>query len=82
MVVKALKSPPTSSTASAMADADRSAVPLNSRCSRKWDEPARLSSSSREPVPTQNPMHTERASSIRSVATASPDGSVSVRITG
>ncbi len=82
MVVKALKSPPTSSTASAMAVADRSAVPLNSRCSRKCDEPARLSSSSRDPVPTQKPMHTERASSIRSVARASPDGRVSVRITG
>ena len=40
MVVKALQSPPTSSSASAMAAAERVAVPLNSRCSKKCEAPA------------------------------------------
>ena len=82
MVVKALKSPPTSSTASAMAEGERVAVPLKRRCSRKWDAPASLPSSSRAPVPTQKPMHTERASPISSVTRARPEDSSSVRITG
>ena len=38
--VKALMSPPTRSTAREMSVAERVAVPLNSRCSRKWLTPA------------------------------------------
>ena len=53
---------------------------LEQRCSRKWDAPASPAPSSRDPVPTQKPMHTERASSIRSVARDRPDGRTSVRI--
>src|ERR1019366_555486 len=65
-----------------MADAERSGVPLNNRCSRKWEAPDRSTFSSRDPVPTQNPMHTDRASAMASVASTMPDGSVSVRIIG
>ena len=38
--MKALNSPPTASIADAMSSAERVAVPLNSRCSRKWLVPA------------------------------------------
>src|SRR5664280_3645888 len=65
-----------------MAEGERSGVPLKRRCSRTWDAPAWSWSSSREPVPTQKPMHTDRASSIRSVARDRPDGRTSVRIMG
>src|SRR5664280_1500418 len=61
-----------------MAEGERSGVPLKRRCSRTWDAPAWSRSSSREPVPTQKPMHTDRASSIRSVARDRPDGRTSV----
>src|SRR5579875_2267009 len=65
-------SPPTESIAVAISRADRSGVPLKSRCSRKWEAPARAGGSSTEPVPTQNPMLTERTSVISSVTTVRP----------
>ena len=67
-------SPPTRSTASAISRAERSAVPLNSRCSRKCDTPASSAGSSRTPTPTQTPVATDRASGMRSVTTRRPDG--------
>ena len=42
----------------------------------KWLRPARASSSSREPVPIQKPIATERTPSSRSVTTRSPSSSV------
>src|SRR5688572_1600817 len=80
LVVKAFMSPPTASTASAMARADHRGVPLNRRCSRKCDAPAASGASSREPVPTQKPTVTERTSGMRSVTTVRPLSSVVVRI--
>ncbi len=59
--VKALMSPPTRSTAEAMSRALRASVPLNSRCSRKWETPDSWSGSSRAPTPTHTPVATESA---------------------
>src|SRR5437764_6651034 len=73
-------SPPTASTDSAMARAVRVGVPLNSRCSRKWEAPTSPARSSREPVPTQNPVVTERTSGMASVTRRSPQASWLVRI--
>ena len=39
LAVKALNSPPTASSATEMSSAERSGVPLNSRCSRKCEQP-------------------------------------------
>ena len=75
-LVKAFISPPTASTAIAMSRALRSAVPLNSRCSRKCEAPASASDSSRDPTPAQNPIDTERASGTCSVTTRRPEGRV------
>jgi hypothetical protein len=49
---------------------------LNSRCSRKWLTPAREALSSREPVPIQTPIDTERTVSSGSVTTRVPSSSV------
>src|SRR5688572_23613582 len=65
-------SPPTDSTAWAMSRALRASVPLNSRCSRKWLVPACSLGSSREPVPTQNPIAAERKAGSSSVTTRTP----------
>ena len=43
-----------------MSIAERSRVPLNSRCSRKCEQPCRVGVSSREPTPTQTPTLAER----------------------
>ena len=59
----------------AMSSADRVVVPLNSRCSRKWLEPARLGVSSREPTPTQTPTLALRTPGIASVTMRRPPGS-------
>src|SRR5579884_3626153 len=75
-------SPPTSSTASAISDAVQVGVPLKSRCSRKWEAPARSSSSSREPVPTHTPTAAERTSGMRSVTSRAPQPRTSAWITG
>src|SRR3954453_7786367 len=53
----------------------RVVVPLNSRCSRKCDEPATAGCSSREPTPTQMPRVADRTPGIVSVSTRSPPGS-------
>src|SRR5919107_3352167 len=71
----AISSPPTASIAVAISMALREVVPLNSRCSRKCDEPASRSSSSREPTPTQMPRVAERTPGIVSVSTRRPPGS-------
>ena len=42
----------------------------------KWETPALLAGSSREPAPTQSPSATERTVGIRSLITRSPLGSV------
>src|SRR5437016_3169018 len=73
-------SPPMASNDSAMSRALRVFVPLNSRCSRKCDEPLIRGSSSREPVCTQNPRATERTPGIRSVTTRRPDSNSVRRI--
>src|SRR5690606_28254462 len=57
-----------------MSRAERLRVPLNSRCSRKWDTPARRGGSSREPTPTQIPNDTLRIAGIDSVRIRSPLG--------
>ena len=57
-----------------MSSADRSVVPLKSRCSRKCEHPCRAGDSSREPTPTQTPMLAERAPAICSVTTRRPPG--------
>src|SRR5581483_2794691 len=74
-------SPPTASNASAMSRAVRVRVPLNSRCSRKWEDPLILGGSSREPASTQKPSATERTPLMRSVTTRRPDSN-SVRRMG
>src|SRR5262245_1328876 len=56
-----------------MSRADRSRVPLKSRCSRKWLEPLIAGGSSREPASTQKPRETERTLGIRSVTTRRPE---------
>src|SRR4051794_40618896 len=58
-----------------MERAERSSVPLKSRCSRKWDAPAMASGSSREPTENHMPTLTERASGMRSVMTRTPEAS-------
>ncbi len=58
--VNALNSPPTSSSATEMSSAERSRVPLKSRCSRKCEAPWRVGVSSREPTPTHTPMLADR----------------------
>ena len=73
--VKALNSPPTASSSIEMSSADRSAVPLKSRCSRKCEQPCSAGVSSREPTPTQTPMLAERTPAMCSVTTRSPLGS-------
>ena len=83
MVVKALKSPPTSSTASAIAEGDRSVGALEEQVLEDVRRPGlarRPRRASRCPPRTR--WHTDRASSIRSVTSESPEGSRSVRITG
>src|SRR5213076_1403096 len=60
---------------SAMSCALYDAVPLKSRCSRKWETPAFASVSSREPVPIQKPIATERTCESRSEMTRSPESS-------
>jgi hypothetical protein len=72
LAVKAFTSPPTASKASAMSRAVRLLVPLNSRCSRKCEDPLIRGGSSREPASTQKPRATERTPGIRSVTTRSP----------
>src|SRR3989454_7489596 len=57
-----------------MASAVRVWVPLNTRCSMRWDMPARPSGSCREPVSTHTPTATDRTCSIRSVTTRMPLG--------
>ena len=74
LAVNALNSPPTASSAIEMSSADRSRVPLNSRCSRKCEQPCSVGLSSREPTPTQTPMLAERTPAICSVITRSPPG--------
>ncbi len=67
--VKASSVPPTLSMAWAISSALRLSVPLNSRCSMKWDTPARSAGSFRDPTFTHTPMDTERTWGIRSVRT-------------
>jgi len=74
--VKALNSPPTASSAIEMSRAERSSVPLNSRCSRKWEQPCSVRDSSREPTPTHTPMQAERTPAMCSEITRSPLGRV------
>ena len=57
------------------ARADIDSEPLKRRCSRKWDTPASLSSSSLVPVSTQHPRATERSDGISSLITRRPLGS-------
>ena len=63
-----------------MSMAERVPVPLNSTCSRKWEQPCSVSSSSADPTPTHTPMLAERTPAICSVTMRSPEGS-SVRRT-
>ncbi len=65
-------SPPTASISSAISRAVRSGVPLNNRCSRKCEIPDCSGVSSREPVPTQTPTHSEATSGIDSVTSLMP----------
>ncbi len=57
-----------------MSSAERSWVPLKSRCSRKCEQPCSRVVSSREPTSTHTPMVAERAPAICSVTTRSPLG--------
>src|SRR5918993_2623053 len=50
-------------------------VPLKSRCSMKWETPARSWRSSLDPAPIQNPSATERTCVSRSVTTRWPESS-------
>src|SRR5829696_9454439 len=50
-------------------------VPLKSRCSMKWETPARSSRSSRDPAPIQKPSATDRTWVSRSVTTRWPESS-------
>jgi hypothetical protein len=61
---------------SAISSAVYDREPLKRRCSRKWLRPARASSSSREPVPIQKPIATERTLRSGSVITRAPESSV------
>src|SRR6476469_522529 len=73
--VKALNSPPTSSSSTEMSSAERDGVPLKSRCSRKCEAPERDGDSSRDPTPTHTPMEADRTPGNASVTTRSPPGS-------
>src|SRR3954451_4447521 len=75
LAVKALNSPPTASSCTEMSSAERSAVPLKSRCSRKCEQPSNAADSSREPTPTHTPMLAERTPASCSLITRSPPGS-------
>src|SRR5690606_36218798 len=72
-------SPPMPSTSNAMSVAERSAVPLNSRCSRKCDAPASASGSSRPPTPTHTAIVVLGPPGTASVTTRSPPGSTVLR---
>ena len=74
LAVNALNSPPTASRAIEMSSADRSPVPLKSRCSRKCEQPCSVAVSSREPTPTQTPMLAERTPASCSVTIRRPLG--------
>src|SRR5947209_19598182 len=52
------------------------AVPLNSRCSSRWESPACSSVSALEPAPIQNPSDTDRTEGIASVTIRTPESSV------
>jgi hypothetical protein len=60
------------SKSSEISIAECRSVPLNSRCSRKCEDPLIRGGSSREPASTQKPRATERTPGIRSVTTRSP----------
>ena len=74
LAVNALNSPPTASRAIEMSSADRSPVPLKSRCSRKCEQPCSVAVSSREPTPTHTPMLAERTPASCSVTIRRPLG--------
>ncbi len=59
-----------------MSIADRVGVPLNSRCSRKCEQPASGPVSSRLPVSTQAPIAADRTDGIDSEMTRKPLGRV------
>ena len=80
MEVAALDSPPIMSKASAMSWASRVAVPLNSRCSRKWVEPSWPGTSSRLPTPNHMPIEAERSPGTDSVMTRTPPGRTERRV--
>src|SRR5436305_3815959 len=63
------------SKVSAICCASYEREPLKSRCSMKWETPARSSRSSREPAPIQNPIETERTLPTFSEMTRSPEPS-------
>src|SRR5262245_2025971 len=71
--------PPTESMLRAMSSADRVSVPLNTRCSIRWDMPPRSRGSTREPVSTQIPTATERTQGSDSVTTRTPFGNTVLR---
>src|SRR5207302_3287530 len=73
--VAAFSSPPRPSKISAISCAEYEPVPLKSRCSMKWETPARASGSSRDPAPIQKPSATERTLVTRSVISRSPESS-------
>src|ERR671922_31987 len=60
------------SNVSAIVCASKRREPLKSRCSMKWETPARSSRSSREPTSIQKPSETERTPVTRSETTRSP----------
>src|SRR5436309_10804487 len=63
------------SNVSAICCASYEREPLKSRCSMKWETPARSSRSSREPAPIQKPIETERTLGTFSEITRSPESS-------
>src|SRR3954471_12361035 len=63
------------SNVSAICCASYDREPLKSRCSMKWETPARSAFSSREPAPIQKPIATDRTWSSRSEMTRSPESS-------
>ena len=75
LLVAALAAAPMPSNSSEISIAEWRSVPLNSRCSRKWETPACAGASSREPVRTQSPSATERTEGTTSVITRRPSGS-------
>src|ERR671915_589610 len=64
-----------------MSRAVRVLVPLNSRCSRKWDAPWIRGASSRDPAVTQTPRVTDRTHGMRSVTNRMPESCSLRRIT-